>query len=128
MLLTKFYHVTQFALWSFDQSFVTPSFLWENFNFIKISPQKPIFLRGVFILNSIIWDWSLGMALRFYTSVAKVLKPKVRKSQTFWALIPTFVKITGEKLVGGVFLPPPYSIRLMIKFQVFYFILFALYL
>ena len=33
-----------------------------------------------------------GMALRFYTSVAKGLKPKVGK---FCGLIPTFVEFTG---------------------------------
>ena len=37
------------------------------------------------------------------TSVAKMLKLKVRK---FWGLIPPFVEITGEKLVGeGLFAP-----------------------
>ena len=25
----------------------------------------------------------------------------------FWGLIPTFVEVTGEKLVGEAFLPPP---------------------
>ena len=52
------------------------------------------------------WSWfrfnNLGLALgtnwEFYTSVAKGLKLKVRK---FLGLIPTFVEITGEKLVGG---------------------------
>ena len=39
-----------------------------------------------------------GMALEFYTSVAKGLKQKVTK---FWGLITTFVEVTGEKLVGG---------------------------
>ena len=38
------------------------------------------------------------MTLKFYTSVAKVLKLKVRK---FCELRPTFVEATGEKLVGG---------------------------
>ena len=47
---------------------------------------------------------ALAMTLKFYTSVAKRLKLKVRK---FWELIPTFVEITGEKLVGGAFRPPP---------------------
>ena len=42
------------------------------------------------------------MALKFYTSVAKRLKLKVRKS---WGLILTFVEVTGEKLVGGPFWP-----------------------
>ena len=47
---------------------------------------------------------TLGVALKFYTIVGKGLKLKVRK---FWQLIPTFVKVTGEKQVrwgggGGV--------------------------
>ena len=45
---------------------------------------------------------ALGMALKFYTSVTKRLKLKVRK---FLGLIPTFVEVTGvgggSKLVGG---------------------------
>ena len=40
----------------------------------------------------------LGTNFKFYTSVAKRIKLKVRK---FLGLIPTFVEITGEKLVGG---------------------------
>ena len=49
---------------------------------------------------------ALGKNLRFYTSVAKRLKLKVRM---FLLLIPTFVEVTGEKLVGEAFLsPPPY--------------------
>ena len=48
----------------------------------------------------------MGMVLvtnfKFYNSVAKGLKLKVR---TFWGLFPTFVEVTGENLVGGVFLP-----------------------
>ena len=39
-------------------------------------------------------SYVLGMALKFYTSVAKGLKLKIRK---FWGLIPTFVGVTGEK-------------------------------
>ena len=37
------------------------------------------------------------MALKFYTSVAKGLKLKIRK---LWELIPTFVEVTGKKLEG----------------------------
>ena len=44
------------------------------------------------------------MNLKFYTSVAKKLKLTVRK---FWGLAPTFLEVTGEKLVGGSFCPPP---------------------
>ena len=40
---------------------------------------------------------ALGIALTFYSSVAKELKLKVRR---FLRLIPTFVEVTGEKLVG----------------------------
>ena len=46
----------------------------------------------------------LGTDLKFYTSVGKGLKLKVRK---FWGLIPTFEKVTGEKLVGDFFAPLP---------------------
>ena len=37
------------------------------------------------------------MALKFYTSVAKGLKVKLKK---LLRLIPTFAEFTGEKLVG----------------------------
>ena len=67
---------------------------------MRISPEKPLFFEG--------WSWfkfdnlklALGMTLRFYTSVAKGSKLKVRK---FCRLSPTFVEVTGEKLVGGAF-------------------------
>ena len=42
------------------------------------------------------------MASKFYSIVTKGLKLKVRK---FWGLIPAFVEVTEEKLVGD-FLPP----------------------
>ena len=53
------------------------------------------------------WPWfkfnnlemALGMVLKFYTSVAKV----ETKSRKFCGLIPTFVEVTGEKLVGSHF-------------------------
>ena len=52
------------------------------------------------------WSWfkfnnlglTLGTNLKFYISVAKGLKLKVRK---FWGLIPTFAEVTEEKPVGG---------------------------
>ena len=46
---------------------------------------------------------TLGTNLKFYTSAAKELKLKVKR---FWWLIPTFVEVTGEKLVGH-FTPHP---------------------
>ena len=45
----------------------------------------------------------LGMALKFYTSLEKKLKLKVRK---FCGLIRMFEEVTGEKLVWRNFLPP----------------------
>ena len=41
------------------------------------------------------------MALTFYTSVA------VQNVRKVWGLIPTFVEVTREKLVRGLFGPPP---------------------
>ena len=57
------------------------------------------------------WSWfkcnnlrlAQGINLKFYTSMAKGLELKVRK---FWGLIPTFLEVTVEKLVGGYFLLP----------------------
>ena len=50
---------------------------------------------------------NLGLALvtnfKFYTSLSKGLKLKVRK---FWGLVLTFVEVTGEKLVDGTFWTP----------------------
>ena len=51
----------------------------------------------------------LGIALKFYTIMAKGLKLKVKM---FWGLSPTFAEVTGEKLVGvgeggGLFGPSP---------------------
>ena len=43
---------------------------------------------------------ALGKTLKFYTSVAKWLKLKVRK---IWGLSPTFVEVKWEKLAGGFF-------------------------
>ena len=48
---------------------------------------------------------ALDIALTIYTSVAKGLRLKDRK---FWELIPTFVEVTGEKLVGEVAFRPSY--------------------
>ena len=55
---------------------------------------------------------ALGMALKFYASVTKGLKLKVRK---VLRLISAFVEVTREKLVegGGYFWHPKSSIGLM---------------
>ena len=68
------------------------------------------------------WSWfkfnnlglGLGTNLKFYTSLSKGLKLKVRK---FWGLVVVwgFVEVTGEKLVRGAFLPPPSWIGLIMN-------------
>ena len=54
---------------------------------------------------------ALGMALKFYSFVAKGFKLKVRK---FWGLFSTLIEVTGEKLEGGYFAPLPILNRLVI--------------
>ena len=76
--------------------------------FYKDLTRKIIFLEGCswFKFNNL--RLALGIAFKFYTSVAKVLKLTLRK---FWGLIPTFGEVPGEKLVGrgqgGLFAPAP---------------------
>ena len=83
-----------------DQSLVTLAFLWQKLSqpqFDKDLTKKPTFFEG--------WSWfklnnlglALGENLKFYTSVAKGLKLKVRK---FWGLIPKFVEVSGESWIG----------------------------
>ena len=90
-------------MWSCDQSLVTVAFLLEKLSkpqFYKDLTRKIAFFEG--------WSWfkfnnlglALGTNLKFYASVAKGLKLKVRK---FWGLTPTFVEVRREKLVGGLF-------------------------
>ena len=50
--------------------------------------KNQFFLRGGLGSDSINLRVALSMALKFYASVAKELKLKVRK---FWGLIPAFV-------------------------------------
>ena len=96
-----------------DQSLVTLAFLWEKLSqpqFYKDLTRKTAFFLG--------WSWfkfnNLGLVLcanlKFYTTVEKGLKLKVRK---FWGLTPTFVEVTREKLVGGPFCLPPSRIGLI---------------
>ena len=61
--------------------------------------QKKQFLVECFWFKFNNLELTQSMALKFYISVEKELKLKVRK---FWALIPTFVEVTGNKLEGWV--------------------------
>ena len=84
-------------MWSLDQSLVTPLFYqrsYHNLNFIRIWREKILFVfEGCFWFKFNNLELALGMAWKFYTSVAKDLKLEVRK---LWRLIPTFVEFTGE--------------------------------
>ena len=56
-------------------------------------------------------ELTLCTSLKFYTSVAKGLKRKTRKLSE---LIPTFVEVTGEKLLGRpLWSPSPSSQRVL---------------
>ena len=69
--------------------------------------RKTIFFDGWSWFKSNNFGLVLGIALKFYTSVEKRLELKFKK---FWKLIPTFVEVTGEKLLGGgggLFTPYP---------------------
>ena len=60
-------------------------------------------MRDTFKFNHL--GLAVGKGFEGYTSVAKGLKLKSRK---FWRLIPTFVEVSGKKLVGsGEFLTHP---------------------
>ena len=98
---TNFYHMNQtiFYMWYCDQSLLTLAFLWE-----KLS-QQPLYKNltrknnfcdqcSWFKFNNLVV--ARGMALTFYSSVAKRPKPKIEK---LLGLIPKFVEVTGKKLV-----------------------------
>ena len=92
------YHVVDAVMSpKFGNSITSTREVINNLNFIKIWQEKPHF-EGLpwFKFNNL--GLALGIALKFYTSVAKESKLKVRK---FWCLIRTFVEVTGEKLVGS---------------------------
>ena len=80
----------------------------------KVLTRKMAFLEG--------WSWFkfnnlglvLGTNLKFCTTVEKGLKLKVRK---FWGPNLTFVEVTREKLIGGLFCPPSSWIGLKQKLE-----------
>ena len=77
-------------MWSCDQSLVTPVFLWEKLSkpqFYKGLTRKTNFFEKCSWFKFINFELALDMTLKFYTSVAKGLKLKVRN---ILVLIPTF--------------------------------------
>ena len=53
-------------------------------------------MRGGLGSSSIIWDWS-----RYGLEILHQSKRRVLKVRKMWGLIPTFVEVTVENLVGG---------------------------
>ena len=102
-----------------DSIYTVDEFMWPKFGNSSISVKEVIttsILSGFDQKNRIFerWSWlkfnnlklALSTNLKFWPSVAKGLKLKVRK---FLGLIPTFVEVTGENWSEGrgLFAPPP---------------------
>ena len=92
-------------MWPCGQNLIPLAFLseklWQPQFYKDLTRKKTIFLKDALRSSSIISNWhTLGMTLIFYTSVGKELKFKVGN------LTLTFVEVTGEKLVGGLFASP----------------------
>ena len=90
-------------MWSCDQSLVIPALLLKKLSqpqFYKDLTRKTNFYEGYSWVKSSNLKVAFGMALTFYTSLAEVLKLKVRM---FVGLVRTFAGVTREKLVGRFF-------------------------
>ena len=108
---TTLCHVIQIILqmWSIDLSLVTLAFPFKKLSqpqFFKYLTKKTFFEVYLwFKFNNL--GLALGMALKFYTGLAKRLPQKARK---FWGLILTFVEVRktgmGKNLHGEPFCPP----------------------
>ena len=100
----------------FDNSIISMSYY--KLKFIKIR-SKNNFCEGWSRFNFDNLELWIDMALKFYTTVRKGLKLKVRK---FFGLIPTIVGNTVEKMAGDGFLLAPSWIwlRLFLKLKFLY--------
>ena len=68
---------------------------------LKGFDQKKQLFEGCFWFKFNNLELAFGMALKFNTNVTERLKLKVRN---FWKLIPIFVEVIRDNLVGGLFL------------------------
>ena len=100
-----------------------------NFDVTNINCCRTFWTKGILTRNTNffeVWSWckfnnlglTQGVALKFFISMAKVWKLKVRK---LWGLILTFVEIMGWKPVEGL-LANPSSIGL-IQFLFLFFLI-----
>ena len=113
-VINSVYDVTNKIL-SHDSIYIVDVVMWPKFGNTSVCIREVIItsiLLGFDQKNRFFEEWSwfkvnnLGLALggKFYTSLSKWLKLKVRR---FWGLILTFEEVTGEKLVRRPFCPPP---------------------
>ena len=106
-----------FCLWRHQRepNYIVDMVMWSKFGnssisireviiisiFLRIWPERSIFLSSCLSSSSMILDWhyhchtTVILGLKCYTTVAKWLKLKVRK---FWELIFTFAEGIEEKL------------------------------
>ena len=82
--------------------------------------RKTAFFEGWSCFKFNYLGLALDMNLKFYNSATKGLTLKVRK---FLGVVPSFVEVTGEKLVGRAFLPscplPPILNRVDFDFIIY---------
>ena len=69
--------------------------------FLSMTPPQNLPCDSNYIISNL--GMELGMALKFYINVAKGLKLIVRK---FCGVIPTFLEVAGEKMLGRNFWHP----------------------
>ena len=111
--------------WLHYSNYIADMVMRSKFDNSSISMKEVVvtsiffyFLFFFFFLRGGRWSWlkfnnlglALSIALKFYKMVAKELTLKVRK---FLGLLPTFVDVIGEKLVGSFLAPFPSWIGLM---------------
>ena len=94
-------HYVTNKILSRDSNYIADVVMWPEFGNSSISTREVITTSISYGFEQNL-GLALGMALKFYISVEKGLKLKVRK---FCWLIPTVVEVTGEKLAGGFFAP-----------------------
>ena len=80
-------------IWSCDSDYIV-----DVVSFIRIQPEKAIFLRGVLCSSSIIWNWH-RYGLEIFTSVAKLLESNSYVCRSYWGK-------TNREVRGFLHLPP----------------------
>ena len=103
---------------SCDSNYIVDVFMWPKFGYCSISMRKVIttsILYGFDQKKRFFWGVVLVQGQKFGTGTRYKLeilhqcgKRVNTKCQIVWGLNPTFVEVTGKKLVEGTFLAPPH--------------------